>query len=124
METSGRSDSEGALSMMATPRGAWLVLTVAGEIDAATAPALRQRLIDLPAEGHTDVLLDLTGVTFLDSTALGVLVGTYKRLAALHGTLAIVPGTTMTKRLLKLTALERVFPLYASVDDAVAQAPS
>ena len=49
------------------------VITVSGEIDVATAPQLRECLHSVIAQGEATVVLDLLGVMFLDSTALGVL---------------------------------------------------
>ena len=51
------------------------VIAVSGEIDVATAPQLRECLHRVIAQGESTIVLDLLGVTFLDSTALGVLVG-------------------------------------------------
>ena len=55
------------------------LIAVSGEIDVATAPQLRECLHRVVAQGEATVILDLLGVTFLDSTALGVLVGALKR---------------------------------------------
>ena len=55
------------------------VIAVSGEIDVATAPQLRECLHRVIAQGESTIVLDLLGVTFLDSTALGVLVGALKR---------------------------------------------
>ena len=65
------------------------VITVSGEIDVATAPQLRECLHGVIADGEATVVLDLLGVTFLDSTALGVLVGALKRCRELGGELHV-----------------------------------
>lgn len=59
--------------------GAW-VLAVAGEIDVATSPELRRELHQLADRDASQIVLDLSEVTFIDSSGLGVLVGTLKRL--------------------------------------------
>ena len=71
------------------PWGDCAVLRVVGEVDLYTAPALRERLAELVAAGVTNVILDTGGVTFLDSSGLGVLVGSHKRLRAHDGSLAL-----------------------------------
>ena len=58
------------------------VVDVKGEIDVYTAPKLREKLIELVSEGSYDVVVNLEGVDFLDSTGLGVLVGALKRVKA------------------------------------------
>jgi len=68
----------------------WTVLTVSGEIDIATAPSLRERLHALLAEGKRQIVVDLDDVGFLDSTALGVLVGVLKRARSEDGEVRIV----------------------------------
>lgn len=97
------------------------VVTVAGEIDVFTAPRMRQYLIDLISEGHLQVILDLGEVAFLDSTGLGVLVGTLKRLTPMGGSLSVIG---LNHRLLKLfhtTRLNLIVPIFDSVEDAVAR---
>src|SRR5215468_12380842 len=66
------------------------VLRVTGEIDVYTAPLLRERVIHLVDDGPRHIIADLRGVTFLDSTGLGVLVGSLKRLRSHEGSLRVV----------------------------------
>jgi anti-sigma B factor antagonist len=101
-------------------REPWTVLTVGGEIDAYTSPQLRTRLRDLIDRGSTDVLVDLEGVGFMDSTGLGVLVGALKRLREHEGRMALVCTQPPLLRILRITGLDQVFPLYESLDRAVA----
>src|SRR5213078_419069 len=60
------------------------VVAVRGEIDLFTAPELKQKLTDAIEGGKSRIVVDLTDTTFLDSTALGVLIGAVKRLRAGH----------------------------------------
>ena len=66
------------------------VVAVRGEIDLFTAPELKQKLTDAIEGGKTRIVVDLTQTTFLDSTALGVLIGAVKRLRTRDGALVIV----------------------------------
>ena len=63
---------------------------VSGELDLQAAPTLKEALVTVIGEGHLDVVVDLTGVTFLDSTALGVLAGRYRELRARGGSIAVI----------------------------------
>ena len=96
------------------------VLEVGGEVDVYTAPRLRERLVELVDSGARSVIVDLRQVEFLDSTGLGVLVGALKRLRAVGGTLALACGHERLLKIFRITALDRVFSLYDTVDAALA----
>lgn len=95
------------------------VVMVTGEIDVATAPDLKECLVAQEADGVSDIVVDLTGVPFIDSTALGVLVGAYRRQIDAGGTFKLVVTEPRILKVLEITALTRVFPVFATVDQAV-----
>jgi anti-sigma B factor antagonist len=95
--------------------GAIPVITVSGEIDVATAPQLRECLHKVIAQGQPTVVLDLLGVTFLDSTALGVLVGALKRCRELGGELHVVVADARIMKIFEITGLTKVFPISDSL---------
>ena len=95
------------------------VLTVSGEIDLATAPDLRERLMAQEADQVSAIVVDLTGVSFIDSTALGVLVAAYRRQEDAGRTLKLVVTEPRILKVLEITDLTSVFPVFASVDEAV-----
>ena len=97
---------------------AWAVVDVKGEIDVYTAPKLREKLIELVADGSYDVVVNLEGVDFLDSTGLGVLVGALKRVKAHDGSLSLVCTQDKILKIFKITGLTKVFPIYESVEQA------
>jgi anti-sigma B factor antagonist len=96
------------------------VVVVAGEIDVYTAPKLREQLVDLVTGGAYDLVIDLEGVEFLDSTGLGVLVGGLKRVRAHDGSLSLVCTQERILKIFRITGLTKVFPIHASVAEAVA----
>jgi anti-sigma B factor antagonist len=96
------------------------VLEVGGEVDVYTAPRLRERLVELVDGGARDVVVDLGRVDFLDSTGLGVLVGALKRLRAAGGTFGLVCSKEPLLKIFRITALDQVFPIFTSVDEATA----
>jgi anti-sigma B factor antagonist len=96
------------------------VVAPAGELDIYTIPALRETLLDLIAADRTRIVVDLGAVTFLDSTALGVLVGAYKRLATMGGRLRVVCPAGPLAEVFRVTGLDGVLPLSATIEDALA----
>lgn len=93
------------------------VIVVAGQIDVATAPQLRQTLVEVQHGGVHDVALDLDGVEFLDSIGLGVIVGGLKRAASHDRRLVVVCSRTRLLRLFESTRLDQIMPVVASLDD-------
>jgi anti-sigma B factor antagonist len=102
------------------PDGDVPVIAVRGEIDVATAPQLRETLQGVIAGGGTTIVLDLLGVTFLDSTALGVLVGALKRCREAGGDLQIVVAEPRILKIFEITGLTNVFTIVDSVSAAEA----
>lgn len=107
------------LSVTSHELGGRTVVEVGGEIDVYTAPLLRQRLNDLVAEGHFDLVVDMERVDFLDSTGLGVLVGGLKRVRSNNGSLRLVCTQEKILKVFRITGLTKVFPIHDSVADAV-----
>lgn len=97
----------------------WTVVTIFGELDVASAPALRERLIGLVNEGSTHLVLDLEGLDFLDSTGLGALISALKRARTNDGDLRLVCTQSRIRRLFEITALDKAFPLHGSLEEAI-----
>ena len=95
--------------------GALPVIAVSGEIDVATAPQLRECLHRVIVQGDATIVLDLLGVTFLDSTALGVLVGALKRCRELGGELHVVVADSRIMKIFEITGLTNVFTIADSL---------
>lgn len=99
-------------------KGDWFLLRAVGEFDMATAPLLRQQIITLVSKGARNVILDLNGVDFIDSTGLGVIVGAVKRLRMVEGDLRVVCDRPHLVELFEITRLSSVFDLFPSLDAA------
>lgn len=98
--------------------GAWHLLRARGELDLYTGPELRRPLIEITeSDAAAQVLVDLTGVTFIDSSGLGVLIGGLRRLRAAGGTLAISGATGQVEQVLTVTGLLTVFPVREAPPD-------
>jgi anti-sigma B factor antagonist len=96
------------------------VIAVRGEIDLFTAPELKQALTDAIEGGQRRVAIDLTEVSFLDSTALGVLIGAVKRLRSRGGALAIVNTEPSIAKTFEITGLDQIFTIVPSREEALA----
>jgi anti-sigma B factor antagonist len=95
------------------------IVTVAGEVDIATATGLRERLAGLAASGRP-LIADLDRVGFIDSAGLSALAGTAKRAAAAGAGLRVVCAQARTRQLFRLTGLDRQIPLARTLEEALA----
>jgi anti-sigma B factor antagonist len=92
---------------------------LAGEVDISGARALQQSLEGLVGEGHTRLLIDLTDVTFIDSTGLGVLLHTVRLLRRRRGRLVVLcPDPTM-RGLFELVGHNMIFPVEETLEQAL-----
>lgn len=85
-----------------------------------TAPKLRERLVQSVDEGSYKIVVNLQGVSFMDSSGLGTLVGGLKRVKEHEGTLTLVCSRRPVLRVLTITGLTNVFPIYETVEEALA----
>jgi len=97
--------------------GGVTVVEVRGELDLYTAPGLRCVLLRTRAR---EVVLDLSAVTFLDTAALGVLVGCHEWAARRGGRLRLVCPQPFLRKVFRITGLDRVFALHDDIDAALA----
>ena len=100
------------------------VISLAGEVDLYTAPEFKQQLLDVISQGGKNVIVDFSNTTFIDSTTLGVLVGGVKRLRTNDGQLSLVCSDRNITKIFEITGLDRVFTIYPSREEAVANAGS
>ena len=98
------------------------VIEVAGDVDLYSAPELQEMTARAIDAGSRDLIVDLSRVTFLDSTGLGILVSTLNRLRRMRGTLALIVSDYDVERLLELSGLHGTFTIFRSRDEALAHA--
>ena len=89
------------------------MIHVAGEIDAYTAPKLREELLSLAEEGNKTMIVNLKDVTYLDSTGLGVFVGLFKELSKNNGELKLIQLSNRLYRLFEITGLSNIMNISA-----------
>lgn len=98
-----------------------VVVSLAGELDLYNAEEVRRALLDTLAEGAELLVVDLAEVTFIDSTALGVLIEARSRLSDRSGFRLAAPGLEV-RRALEVSGLDRHFVVRDTVADAVGSA--
>jgi anti-sigma B factor antagonist len=99
-----------------------VVLAAGGDIDYASTPQLRERIAEHIDAGKRRLVIDLNEVTFIDSTAIGVLIGALVRLQdAGSGSVAVVCAEENRKvlRIFEIAGVDNVLPLYHTREDAV-----
>ena len=90
------------------------VLGLGGELDLYAAPRMKQRLDELIDEGTSHLVVDLSESEFIDSTAMGVLVGAVKRVHEAGGRLVVVCDNQHMLRIFEIVGMERVLPIHDS----------
>jgi anti-sigma B factor antagonist len=96
------------------------VVVLGGEVDYEVSPQLKAHLARAIKAGRNHIVLDLSDVTFIDSTAIGVIAGTIEKLnPAGGGSLAIVSEHEKVLEILEITGLESVLSVHATRDDAI-----
>lgn len=98
-------------------RGKWTVIEVRGELDLSTSDALRSALDGTFGDDPPRIAIDLTDVTFMDSSSLGVLVAALERARERDGELRLVGVQGSPAKVIALTGLDSAFTIEASVDD-------
>jgi anti-sigma B factor antagonist len=82
-----------------------------GEIDLSTAGRVREALIAVSNSGETNVVVDMTNVTFMDSTGLSALVSSAKRFRSAGGEVALRSPGPSVRKVMEITGLTRVFSI-------------
>ena len=93
-------------------------LTLNGEIDVYTAPELKAQLGEAIDSGCINVIVDLEGVSFIDSSGLGVLVSALRRARERDGAVRIVCTRENILKIFRITGLDKVFPIFSDVAGA------
>lgn len=107
------------LAVRSRIEGSWAVVDVEGEVDVFTAPKLREQIVELIEGGAHRLIVNLEGVSFMDSTGLGTLVGSLKRIKEHDGVLALVCTNRSVLRVLSITGLDKVFPVHETLEQAL-----
>jgi anti-sigma B factor antagonist len=96
------------------------VVALSGEVDAHSAPRLGSRLFGLAEEGKTRVVVDLSGVTFMDSIGIGVLLNALRHFSLRHASMVLVCPTERVLRPFQVTGLVGHVTIFKSREQALA----
>jgi anti-sigma F factor antagonist len=97
-----------------------MVVHVQGDLDLTRAPRLRKAFLEVLAQSpSTHLIVDLSGVAFIDSTGIGVIVGAHQRVTANGGWFSAVVTTPQVRKALQTTGLLRAWRVTGSVEDAL-----
>jgi anti-sigma B factor antagonist len=95
------------------------ILSATGEVHVSTAPELAEQLNAALIAGRNRIVLDFTGVEFIDSTGLSVLLNALRRLGRVDGALSLVCTNPTVLRLFEITRLDATFDIVATRDEAL-----
>lgn len=96
------------------------VIAPTGRLDVAGAPMLKDAITELVKSGPSKVVIDMEGVSFVDSTGLGSVIAALKQIRSNQGELRLAAPNQQVRVVLELTTLDRVFPYFATVEEALA----
>lgn len=100
------------------------VVTACGDLDLHSAPRVRSALRRLLDDDARHIVLDLSDVHFVDSTALGVILGAMAQASLVHGRILVVTADERVLQVFRLTRLDEVVPLFHSLEEAESALPA
>jgi anti-sigma B factor antagonist len=106
------------ITIQVTAADSWTILSVSGEIDIASAAALREAIEHALGSGNRGLVMDLDGVSFMDSSGLNVLAGAAKRMDP--GCFRVAVGPRHIRKVLEITGTDQLIPTFSTVHEATA----
>ena len=105
------------MQIATTPGSNRYLITVTGEVDLATSPELDTAIIAAIDAAAASVVIDLSDVSFMDSSGLGVIVRALKRCREAENDLDLVITNERVLKVFGITGLDQVIPIHASIQD-------
>jgi stage II sporulation protein AA (anti-sigma F factor antagonist) len=108
------------LQVKFSTRGTTLIVNISGELDHHYAEYVRQKIDGEIIKATTkNIVFNFTGLSFMDSSGIGVIAGRYRNIQKLDGKAAIVSDNQQINRILEMSGLFKIIPLYDTLDQAV-----
>ncbi|MHB8245630.1 MAG: STAS domain-containing protein [Acidimicrobiales bacterium] len=120
METEELEDERGGFSAFWEQKEDASILRIRGDLDLSASAALRACLLDEVGLDGPPIVLDMTEVPFIDSTCLGVLITVMRHARDSRGGLRLASTQPRVRRAFEIAALDELFPMFASVEEATA----
>lgn len=99
--------------------GGVTVVAPSGRLDVAGAPALKDAMKEVVQNGPPRVVIDMEGISFVDSTGLGSVIAALKQIRNRQGELRLAAPNQQVRVVLELTTLDKVFPYFATLEEAL-----
>jgi anti-anti-sigma factor len=110
--------ADSGLSLSTRTAGDITIAELAGELDVASAPVLREQLLGLLRPGSSQLVIDLSDVSFCDASGLAVLISTGRRARLLDGFMRLAAVSPQVERVLQITGLDRSLAIFPTVQAA------
>jgi anti-sigma B factor antagonist len=110
-------------SASACDNGIFTVITFQGELDFASTDAAVQVCRQAVTREAPHLIFDFSGLTFMDSSGLNVLIETHRAVQKRHGTIALAGLTSSVRRTVAVTGFAQMFPIFPTVEEATSTKP-
>jgi stage II sporulation protein AA (anti-sigma F factor antagonist) len=101
-------------------RGTTVIIGILGELDHHSAEYARQKIdAEILKSTTRNIIFDFSKLSFMDSSGIGIIMGRYKNIRKLNGMAAIINTNTHIKRLLEMSGVLKLIPIYHNIDEAV-----
>lgn len=97
-----------------------LIVTVTGDIDQHNAASLREQIdLRISHENVKKLIFDFSKLDFMDSSGIGIIIGRYKLMSALNGSVSIIVTKPTVRKLLELSGIKRIVRICDNLSDAL-----
>lgn len=101
-------------------KGSTLVVSIIGELDHHSIEYVREKVdVEMMKATTKNMILDFSKVSFMDSSGIGVIMGRYKNIMKLNGKAAVTNASAQIQRILEMSGILKIIPMYDSIDDAI-----
>ncbi len=108
------------MKITVTLKGDTLIVSLSGELDHHTAKKVKDTVEEvIRNKGVTNLILDLSSLTFMDSSGIGVIIGRYKLIKSIGGNVAIVSTVSSVDKLLTMSGIKRIIEVFNTKEDAI-----